>query len=133
MHPLDSHRTHGEALPCALREEHFDTIRANLDRLTVEQVSVEEFVERSGPRAFDRFNLSDLFEYVSLDHYHRVLASIVRASRKVRGSRAGTCSRRDDGVPTTWRTADPLASVADRLHRFDRAFFYSALRVEEVR
>ena len=48
LHPLDSHRTHGEALPCALREEHFDTIRENLDRLTVEQVSVEEFVERSG-------------------------------------------------------------------------------------
>lgn len=125
--------THGEALPCALREEHFDTIRANLDRLTVEQVSVEEFVERSGPRAFDRFNLSDLFEYVSLDHYHRVLASIVRASRK--GARLAYWNllaprRRPDHMADS---LVPLASVADRLHRFDRAFFYSALRVEEVR
>lgn len=125
--------THGAVLPYALREEHFETIRANLDRLTIERISVEEFVDREPGAAFDRFNLSDLFEYVSLEHYHRLLASIVRASRK--GARLAywnmlASRHRPDHM------ADrlvPLAFLADRLHAVDRGFFYSALRVEEVR
>ncbi|HEV3483944.1 MAG TPA: DUF3419 family protein, partial [Vicinamibacterales bacterium] len=73
--------THGEALPCALRPEHFETIRQNLDRLSWEMVSLEELIARTNDRAFDRYNLSDLFEYVSVEHYHRMLEGIVRVSR----------------------------------------------------
>ena len=50
-------------------------------------------VGRGVPRAIcpgasvDRFNLSDLFEYVSLEHYHRMLEAIVRRSRPRRAAR----------------------------------------------
>ena len=125
--------THGAALPCALRAEHFDTIRANLGRLSWQRVSVEEFAACAGAGTVDRFNLSDLFEYVSPEHYHRMLAAIVQASRP--GGRLVYWNmlaprRRPDEM------ADrlvPLDSLAARLHREDRAFFYSALRIEEVR
>ena len=55
---------HGGALPCALRPENFDAIRNNLDRLEWHQVSLEAFVRQSAPAEFDRFNLSDVFEYL---------------------------------------------------------------------
>ena len=124
--------THGDALPCALRPEHFDTIRAGLDRLEWHCVSLEEFLGRSGERAFDRYNLSDLFEYVSVEHYHRTLESIVRRSRP--GARLAYWNmlaprHAPDHLASHLR---PLDDLAGRLHRRDRAFFYMALRVEQV-
>jgi len=124
--------THGAALPCALRPEHFETIRDRLDRLEWHCQSVEEFVDRSSGAPLDRFNLSDLFEYVSIEHYHRMLEGILRRSR--RGARLAYWNmlaprRRPDYLGDRLR---PLDELAGRLHLADRAFFYSAFRVEEV-
>jgi S-adenosylmethionine-diacylglycerol 3-amino-3-carboxypropyl transferase len=125
--------THGTALPCALRKEHFETIRQNLDRLEWHCDSLEAFLARTGPGTIDRYNLSDAFEYVSSENYHRMLESIVRASRP--GARLAYWNMlvprsRPDSM------ADrlvPLTDLAARLHQADRAFFYSAFVVEEVR
>ena len=124
--------THGAALPCALRPEHFETIRDRVDRLEWHCQSVEEFLERSPGRTLDRFNLSDLFEYMSVEHYHRMLEAIVRRSRP--GGRLAYWNmlaprRRPDYLSDRLR---PLDDFAGRLHLTDRAFFYSAFRVEEV-
>lgn len=125
--------THGDVLPYALREEHFDTIRNNLDRLSWHVSSLEGFIQDAGEGAFDRFNLSNLFEYVSIEHYQEMLEAIVRASRP--GARLVywnlLAPRRR---PATMAGAlVPLEALAAKLHRHDRAFFYGALRVEEVR
>ena len=124
--------THGEALPLALRPEHFESIRSRLDRVEWQERSVEEFLDRAGAGTFDRYNLSDLFEYVSLEHYHRMLESIVRCSRP--GARLAywnmLAPRR---APEHLARLRPLDELADALHARDRAFFYMALRVEEVR
>jgi S-adenosylmethionine-diacylglycerol 3-amino-3-carboxypropyl transferase len=125
--------THGEALPCALRVEHFETIRRNLDRLEWHCDSLEAFLARADPGTIDRYNLSDAFEYVSLDHYHRLLDLIVRASRP--GARLAYWNML---VPRRCpeSMADRLVAIpdlAERLHAADRAFFYSAFVVEEVR
>jgi S-adenosylmethionine-diacylglycerol 3-amino-3-carboxypropyl transferase len=124
--------THGSALPLALRPEHFDTIRENLDRLEWRQASIEEFLEDTSEGQIDRFNLSDVFEYVSIDHYHRMLEAILRRSRP--GARLAYWNmlaprRRPHSMVNALRSLDDLAS---QLHLEDRAFFYSAFRVEEV-
>jgi S-adenosylmethionine-diacylglycerol 3-amino-3-carboxypropyl transferase len=124
--------THGEALPYALRAEHFDTIRAGLDRLEWHCGSVEAFLDRSDAGAFDRFNLSDVFEYVSIEHYERMLESILRCSRP--GARLAywnmlAVRRRPEHLAERLR---PLDDLAGSLHRSDRSFFYGAFRVEQV-
>jgi S-adenosylmethionine-diacylglycerol 3-amino-3-carboxypropyl transferase len=124
--------THGDVLPCALRPEHFETIRANLNRLDWRCQSVEEFLGTADAHSIDRFNLSDLFEYVSVTAYHRVLEAIVRAARP--GARLAYWNmlaprRRPESMAGRLR---PLDDVASRLHARDRAFFYSAFVVEEV-
>jgi S-adenosylmethionine-diacylglycerol 3-amino-3-carboxypropyl transferase len=125
--------THGDALPCALRAEHFETIRQNLDRLEWHAESLEAFLARTGERTIDRYNLSDAFEYVSRDHYHDMLDAIVRTSRP--GARLAYWNML---VPRSRPEAMadrlvPLTDLAARLHDADRAFFYSAFIVEEVR
>jgi S-adenosylmethionine-diacylglycerol 3-amino-3-carboxypropyl transferase len=124
--------THGEALPCALRAEHFETIRARIDRLEWRCESVEEFLEHTPAASLDRFNLSDLFEYVSADHYGAILDAILRCSRP--GARLAYWNmlvprRRPDRLRDRLQ---PLDELANGLLAQDRAFFYSAFRVEAV-
>jgi S-adenosylmethionine-diacylglycerol 3-amino-3-carboxypropyl transferase len=125
--------THGAALPCALRAEHFDTIRSRLDRLEWRCESVEEFLDTMPQGSLDRFNLSDLFEYVSPEHYDAILDAILRCSRP--GARLAYWNmlvprRRPERLRDRLESLDGLAT---RLHEQDRAFFYSAFRLEEVR
>ena len=123
---------HAEALPYALRPEHFETIRGRLDRLEWRVTSLEGFLERSRHRQFDRFNLSDVFEYVSAADYEWLLRSVVRCSRP--GARLAYWNlvvRRQRPQQLAGQLR-PLAERADALHRLDRAFFYSAFRLEEA-
>ena len=124
--------THGAALPVALREEHFETIRANLDRLTWHCQPIEAFLQSPDAPPIDRYNLSDIFEYVSLDNYHRLLDALATAARP--GARLAYWNmlaprRRPDSMAARLK---PLDALAARLHDADRAFFYSAFVIEEV-
>jgi S-adenosylmethionine-diacylglycerol 3-amino-3-carboxypropyl transferase len=124
--------THGDSLPCALRPENFEIIRDHLDRLEWYRVSLEELIERSPRRQFDRFNLSDVFEYVSVANYQRLLGAIQRSSRP--GARLvywNMLAPRQCPAHLAGRLRG-LDALASALHARDRAFFYSALRIDEV-
>ena len=123
---------HATALPLALRPEHFDTIRANLDRLEWRCQSLEDFLESREPRSIDRFNLSDIFEYVSEGHTARLLARLA-----AHGRRGGRLAYWNMLVPRSRPEAlaaqlRPLTELAQRLHDQDKAFFYSRFIVEEI-
>lgn len=60
----------GELLPHYLQEENFKSIKARLDRLITYEGYVEHAAEQFGP--FDAMNLSDIFEYMSPDHFHEM-------------------------------------------------------------
>jgi S-adenosylmethionine-diacylglycerol 3-amino-3-carboxypropyl transferase len=123
--------THGAALPCALREESFAPIRANLDRLEWRLASLEDYLT-GGRETFDRFNLSDLFEYVSLEHYQRLLGAIVAASRPGARLAYWNMLAPRERPAAMAESLVPLTETATQLHLRDRAFFYSAFRLEEV-
>ncbi len=123
---------HPTALPCALRAEHWATIRRNLDRLEWRCRSLEEFCDGAAPRSVDRFNLSDVFEYVSQESYERVLERLARIGRP--GARLVYWNllvprRRPARMAAELR---PLSELAAGLYAGDRVPFYSALVVEEV-
>lgn len=123
--------THGTALPLAWRAEHYDTIRTRLERIDIRAGSLEAFVS-TGEKA-DGFNLSDIFEYMSLPVFQEVYGSILHAAaprarlvywnmmapRRVPPAHAGAVTR--------------LREVEDRLKLQDKAFFYSDFVVEQVK
>ena len=124
--------THQTALPFALRPENFDAIRANLDRLEWRRQSLEEYLATAEAHSVDRFNLSDVFEYVSREQYARLLARLADVGRP--GGRLlywnmlAPRGYLDELAHRLW----PLEALAERLHRQDKAFFYSALIIEEI-
>jgi S-adenosylmethionine-diacylglycerol 3-amino-3-carboxypropyl transferase len=123
---------HDTVLPYALRPENFDAIRANLDRLEWRQQSLEAFLDAAEARSIDRFNLSDVFEYVSQDTCSHMLAQIATIGRP--GARLAYWNLlvprcRPEHLKCSLESVERLAS---RLHTQDKAFFYRSFVVEEV-
>ncbi len=122
---------HPAALPYALRPEHFATIRANLDRLEWHCVSLESYLDSHADLVVDRFNLSDIFEYMSLENYGALLARLLRAARG--GSRLAywnMLAPRSRPASLSGRLRE-LSDLASDLHQRDKAFFYSRFVLEE--
>jgi S-adenosylmethionine-diacylglycerol 3-amino-3-carboxypropyl transferase len=125
--------THGDALPMALRAEHFDTIRDHLDRLTWQQSDVAAALDVLGDGQVHGANLSDIFEYMSVEETRRQLERLCRALAP--GGRLAYWNmlaprRRPQDMAGQLHSLDELAT---RLFAADKAFFYSAFVVEERR
>lgn len=123
---------HGTALPLYLRPEHFETIRSRLGRLEWRKQSVEEYLEEAGPSSVDRYNLSDIFEYMSDEATQTLLARLAAdgkaGGRLVYWNMLAPRSR----AATLADQLKPLSAEAERLHALDPAFFYSRLVIEEI-
>lgn len=123
---------HPLALPFALRPGNYDAIRENLGALEWRCCALEDVLDAESTRAFDAFNLSDIFEYMSEQAAAALLARIADAGRP--GARLAYWNmlvprRRPEALS---HRLVPLEGLAAQLFVRDKAFFYSALVVEEV-
>ena len=124
--------THRDALPHALRAEHFDTIRENLDRLEWHRSSVESLFDEGVLSSFDRANLSDIFEYMSPENATALFQRLADAANP--GARLAYWNmmvprRASELLPDRYRRLDDLSR---RLFLEDKAFFYRDFVVDEV-
>ncbi|NUO62333.1 MAG: DUF3419 family protein [Gemmatimonadaceae bacterium] len=125
--------THGEALPHALRAASFEAVRANIDRLELHGVSIEELISSGDLDGVDRVNFSNIFEYMSSDAHRELLERVLDVARP--GARMAYWNmivprRGSDVCPDGVR---PLTDRARCLFARDKAFFYSAFHVDEAR
>lgn len=123
---------HTTALPFALRPENFETIRANLDRLEWRCEPLEAYLQEAGEKSIDRFNLSDIFEYMSPEAYETLLRRLAKAGRPGGRIAYWNMLAPRSRPETLSHLLQPLTGEARRLHREDKAFFYSAFVLEEV-
>ena len=122
---------HLTALPYYLREENFSCIRKNLDRMEWHQASLEDYLSNCPPGRIARFNLSDIFEYMSPESTRVILGAVTRAAK--RNARIAYWNML---VPRSAPADLPLQARSDlarELHLADKAFFYNAFVVEEIR
>jgi S-adenosylmethionine-diacylglycerol 3-amino-3-carboxypropyl transferase len=123
---------YGDRLPHAWRAANFDAIRHNIDRLELRQQSAEAALAEAPDDSIDRFNLSDVFEYVSAPSAERMFDDIARCGRA--GGRVAYWNMMvPRGRPQ--RLALRLRALDDesrRLHRLATTFFYGAFRVDEL-
>lgn len=124
---------HTTALPCALRPDRFAAIRANLDRLEWHCCTLEDWLDSHEGLRIDRYNLSDIFEYMSAETYRRLLKRLAFAGGP--GGRLAywnLLAERRRPAELADRL-DPLVALTARLHTEDRAFFYGDFVLEEIR
>jgi S-adenosylmethionine-diacylglycerol 3-amino-3-carboxypropyl transferase len=121
------------ALPHAWRAENFAPIRSHIDRLEIELASVESCLARTADASIDRFNLSDIFEYISPSGSEALFHDIVRCGRS--GGRLAYWNMEAPRrcPPALAGRVIALDELSQRLYRETMTFFYSGFYVEELR
>ena len=123
--------THTTALPYSLRPENFEKIRANIDRLEWRREPLEDFT-KSGQKV-DAFNLSDIFEYMSIDSFNDLYQKITETANS--GARIAYWNM----MAPRWAKGDIANNVShnkqasEELFHQDKAFFYARFIVEVVK
>jgi len=108
-------------LPHYAREENYEIIKNNIDRLTVCHGYTGDAISQYG--SFDRFNLSNIFEYMDRDTFSSVAQSIVSGSNPdAKYAYWNLMVPRDMSI-----VAMPLADCTPENMR-DCGFFYSAFK-----
>jgi S-adenosylmethionine-diacylglycerol 3-amino-3-carboxypropyl transferase len=122
----------GDSLPRYLQAGRLDAVRRGLERLVLFRGPVQEAARVHRGRGFDGFNLSDIFEYMDGESTASVYGQMLDSARP--GARIAYWNMlAPRGRPEQFRDrARPLEELAARLFLRDRAFFYSAFRVDEV-
>ncbi len=120
------------ALPRYLRPESFEALRDRVDRVSWRLGSLGAVLAEPGP-PFTQFNLSDVFEYLDPAQTDALFAQVADAAAP--GARLAYWNVLADRQPSA-ALRDRLVrldALADRLHATDRAPFYGAFHVDEVR
>lgn len=120
------------SLPHALREENFELIKKNIDKLETHLGSVESYLSITSDK-ITKYNLSDIFEYMSEDKYVELMETLIKSS--VSGGRIAywnMLSPRFSGLsPELLVQLETLNT--DDLFLKDKAFFYSKFVCEIIK
>ena len=136
-------------LPYFLRKENFDKIRKNLHKVEIIQSSVEEYLDQIDFK-INKFNLSDIFEYMSVENYSKLMEKIYENAEDnallaywnlivERNSEKLGYKVADSGTAVTGKEKnldgkkfERMKELDSRLHKRDMTFFYTDFVVEKV-
>jgi len=120
------------AVPPYLLAENFDTLRETVDRIEIVTEELGSFLARQPDGSIDRFNLSNVFEWVPAETFERDLLEIHRVSRpegRLCYRNLLVRRRHPARLDHLFSAEDSLAA---RLHRSDRSFVYAHFEVARV-
>ena len=128
-----------DCLPYFLREENFENIKKNLHKLEIVQNSVEEYLDGIDFK-INKFNLSDIFEYMSLENYRNLMKKIydnadnnaILAYWNLIVERNSSKLESVEGEEDIKNKFHRLKELDKRLHKKDKTFFYTDFVVEKV-
>ena len=138
-----------DCLPYFLRKENFDKIRKNLHKVEILQSSVEEYLDQIDFK-IDKFNLSDIFEYMSAENYSKLMGKIYDNAENnallaywnlivERNSEKLDYKKTDSEIAVTGKERnvngkkyERMKELDRKLHEKDMTFFYTDFVVEKV-
>lgn len=123
---------YGSVLPLYLRESSFDTIKQRIDKLIVVKSEIIDYLKTPDQIKFSGFNLSDIFEYMSIEGFREVIEQCLVASE----NRARLFYWNFLVLRNAKQLQFPLLHSLDGLSKSlgdkSTTFFYRALNVEEI-
>jgi len=138
-----------DCLPYFLRKENFDKIRKNLHKVEILQSSVEEYLDQIDFK-INKFNLSDIFEYMSVENYSKLMEKIYENAEDnallaywnlivERNSEKLDYKKMDSEIAVTGKETnvngkkyERMKELDRKLHEKDMTFFYTDFVVEKV-
>lgn len=138
-----------DCLPYFLRKENFDKIIKNLHKVEILQSSVEEYLDQIDFK-IDKFNLSDIFEYMSAENYSKLMGKIYDNAENnallaywnlivERNSEKLDYKKTHSEIAVTGKETnvngkkyERMKELDKKLHEKDMTFFYTDFVVEKV-
>lgn len=119
-----------KAMSPYLLEENFPVMKRNIDRLEIFMGTVGDCLKKWGSQSFDKFNLSNIFEWMDHEFFNGVIREVLALARP--GARM--CwrytlarPRQLDAENTRRLVSEP--ELAARLFAQDRSFIYESFHV----
>ena len=121
-----------KVLPFAYRKENFNEIKKNIDKIELISESIETFFERKDLDYISKYNLSDIFEYMSNEQMCKIFEKMLTKSRK--GSKIAYWNMLADRRASKYiDNLEYKKQDSRKLLNKDKAFFYSKFIIEEVK
>ena len=117
-------------LPVAYRKENFEMIKKNIDKIYLLKDSVEDFIQKEEIDYISKYNLSDIFEYMSDEQMCKIFKKMFTKSPS--GTRIAYWNMLADKRASKY--FDNLVykeKESKELFKQDKAFFYSKFIIEE--
>ncbi len=111
-----------KALPHYLREENFQAIKKNINKLITFQGDLSACRKEFAHKKFACFNLSDIFEYMNMGEFRSCLMEIAAMSSN--NARIAFWNMMVDRIIPAEMPLVTDSALSDRLHARDKAFFY---------
>lgn len=122
---------YGKSLPFAYRKENFEKIKQNIDNIVLLSETIESFIERDDVDYISKYNLSDIFEYMSDEQMCMIIKKMLTKSAS--GSKIAYWNMLADRQAS--RYFEELKydeNLSNKLFAKDKAFFYSKFIIEEI-
>ncbi len=128
--------THDAPLPPYLQKEHYKSVRATIDRVDLQHVSMTTFLEGSAASSVDCFVLLDAQDWMNDIDLNALWSQITRTARpgarlifRTAANERLLPGRLADDVLSYWRRND---ARSDALHRRDRSAIYGGFHLYEL-
>ena len=123
---------YNDILPLPYRRENFERIKQNIDRIVLLSESVETFIDRNDVDYISKYNLSDIFEYMSDEEMCKIFAKMFVKSDS--GTKIAYWNMlADKRASKYFDNLDFKSEKSQELLDKDKAFFYSKFILEEIK
>ena len=125
---------HEKGMSPYLLRENFPKLKKNIDRLEIFQGTIGEVLKKEGPGSYDRFNLSNIFEWMTNEVFNGIIREVLDLARP--GSRMAwrytfARPRELDAQNLDRLVYEP--ELSDELFKQDRAFIYESFHVYHLK
>lgn len=126
-------RFRDQRVPPYLLEENFETLRRNLDRVTIVNGWLGPFLDTQPAGSIDKFNLLDIFDWMSPELFEATLRSVLRAAAPGATLIYRSGSYRLDPPDSIRRQLQPHEELARELFATDRSATYGSFYIYSVK
>ena len=123
---------YNDILPHAYRRENFEKIKNNIDKVVLLSESIETFIDRDEVDYISKYNLSDIFEYMSDEQMREIIEKIFTISKS--GTKIAYWNMLADKQASKYfNNLEYKEKKSEELLKKDKAFFYSKFIIEEIK
>lgn len=125
---------HEEAMSPYLLRKNYPKLQQNIDKLEVFKGTIGDVLKKDGPKNYDKFNLSNIFEWMDDELFNSIIDEVIEMARP--GSRMAwrytlASPRNLNSKNSALLQYEP--ELSDKLFKQDKAFIYESFHVYHLR